>query len=109
MDFNTKNYKKRSFSYETKASMSFIPISAQSWKKRRLLCESVFVPIGKWTLTLKMMEKEACPMKPKRKCHLSQWKKWVYGAQSLKKGRLRCESVFIPTDKWTLTLKMMER
>ena len=38
--------------------MSFIPIRrmslcAQSWKERRLLCESVFVAIDKWTLILK--------------------------------------------------------
>ena len=26
---------------------------AQSWKERGLLCESVFVPIDKWTLILK--------------------------------------------------------
>ena len=43
-----KNSGKRSFSYETKAPMSFIPwgeyvYGTQSWKKRRLLWKSMFV------------------------------------------------------------------
>ena len=47
---NLKNSGKRSFSYETKALMSFMPIvervyGAQSWKERRLLYESILVLI----------------------------------------------------------------
>ena len=38
---------------------------AQSWKDRRLVCDSKFVQIDKRTLILKMVEKEAFPMKPK--------------------------------------------
>ena len=38
---------------------------AQSWNKRRLLCESVFFPIEKLTLILKMAEREVFLMKPK--------------------------------------------
>ena len=53
---------------------------AQSWKKRRFLCESVFVPTNKWTLTLKIMATKAFLMKPKHQCHLSQWREWVYYA-----------------------------
>ena len=43
---------------------------AQSWKEKRLLCESVFVPIGKQTL--KMVERKAFILKPKHHCHSSQ-------------------------------------
>ena len=65
----------------------------------------MFVPIDQWTLTLKIMEKEAFLMEPKHQCHLSQWGEWVYVAQSWKEKRLLCESVFVPIDKWTLALK----
>ena len=44
---------------------------AQSWKEKRLECESVSVPIDKWILKLKMMEKEAFLMRLKHQCHLS--------------------------------------
>ena len=37
---------------------------AQSWYERRLLCEFVFIPIEKWTLILKMAEREVFLMKP---------------------------------------------
>ena len=37
--------------------------SAQLGKERKLLCKSIFVAIDKWTLALKMMEKEAFLMK----------------------------------------------
>ena len=37
----------------------------QSWNKRRLLCESVFVLIENWTLIPKMAEREVFFMKPK--------------------------------------------
>ena len=45
-----KNGQKRNFSYEAKASMSFILMNKMSlWrpimKKRRLLCENRFIPI----------------------------------------------------------------
>ena len=53
-----KNGRKRSFSYETKALMLFILIRRMSlkfpiMKKKRLLCESVFVLIDRWNLILK--------------------------------------------------------
>ena len=37
---------------------------AQSWNERRLLCESVFIPIEKQALILKMAEGEVFLMKP---------------------------------------------
>ena len=48
-------------------------------------------------------------MKPKHQYHLSQWGEWVYGAQSWKQSRLLWESMFVPIDRWTLILKMVER
>ena len=51
-----------------------------------------------------MMEIETFLMKPNHQCYLSQWGQWVYGAQSWKQGRLLCESMFVPINKWTLTL-----
>ena len=49
---------------------------AQSWKKRRLICESIFVQIDGWTLNLKI-EREVLPMKWKHQHHLSQWEEYV--------------------------------
>ena len=49
-NFNSKNSRKRGFSYEAKASISFITVrgivyGAQSWKEGRFIYESVFVLI----------------------------------------------------------------
>ena len=64
-----KNGRKRSLSYETKAS---IPLSqrgewipgSQSLNERRLLYESVFIPIEWQTLTLEIVEREVFLMQP---------------------------------------------
>ena len=109
-----KNGGKKSFSYETKASIHLSQwgewiCGAQSLKERRLLCESVFIPIEKWTLILKMVEREVFLMKPRHQYHLSQRGEWTCGGQSLKESRLLCESKFIPIERWTLILKMVER
>ena len=53
-------------------------------KKKRLLCESMFVQVDGRTLILKMVEREVLSMKPKHQYHLSQWEEYVYGAQSWK-------------------------
>ena len=45
---------------------------ARSWKERRLLCESMFIPIERQTLILKMVERDVFLMKPKLQYHLSQ-------------------------------------
>ena len=45
---------------------------AQSWKEKRLLCESIIILIDRRALILKMVEIEAFLMKPKHQCHLSQ-------------------------------------
>ena len=53
---------------------------AQLLKEKRLLCESVFIPIEKWTLILKMIKRDVFLMKPKLQYHLSQLGECVYGA-----------------------------
>ena len=165
MNLNSKNGRKTSFSHETKASKSFIPTSrmwlwcpimkrkeiimwihvypnwktnlnskngrktsflmkskhqnhlsqrgeyeygAQTWKERRLLCESMFIPIERRTWILKMVEKQVFPMKPKHRNHLSQRAECDYGAQSWKERRLLCESMFIPIERRTWILKTVE-
>ena len=82
---------------------------AQLLKERRLLCESMFIPIERWTSILTMVEKHVFPMKRKHQNHLSQREEWIYGAQSLKERRLLCESKFIQIERWTLVLKIVER
>ena len=66
---------------------------AQSWKEKRLLSESMFIPNGRWTSILKMIESEVFLMEPKHKYHLSNIKNCVYVAQSWKESRLLCESM----------------
>ena len=68
--FNSKIGNKRSFYYETIASISLIPMrrmcyDAQSWKERRLLCDSMFTPIEIRTSILKLVVREVFIMKPK--------------------------------------------
>ena len=75
MNFNSKNDEK-SFSNETKALTSFIPMRRMSlqfpiMKKIRLLCELVFISTDRWTLILKMVGSKVFLMKPKHQCHLS--------------------------------------
>ena len=102
------------FFYETKASIHLSQIGecvygAQSPKKKRLLSESMFIPIDRWNLIIKNGGKWSFFIKPKRQCHLSQPGEWLYGAQSWKEKRLFYEFMFVPINKWTLILKMVER
>ena len=53
---------------------------AQSWKERRLLCESMFIPIERRTSILKMVIREVFLMKQKHQYRLSQWEECVYDA-----------------------------
>ena len=80
----------------------------QSWKELSVFCESVVVQIDKWTLILKMVERDVFPMKAKHQYHLSQWEKSVYGGQSQKNRRLLCESIFVQIDRWALIRRMVE-
>ena len=82
---------------------------AQSWKERILLCESTFIPIEKQTSILKMVKKQAFLMKPKLRNRLSQREECDYGAQPWKKRILLCESSFIPIERQTSILEMVEK
>ena len=73
-NFNSKIGNKRNFSFETKASISLIPTRRmclwfQSWRERRLLCESMFIPIERHTSILKLVIREVFIMKPKHQYH----------------------------------------
>ena len=77
MNFNSKNSKKKSFSYETKASISFtLMMRICLWcpiiKEKRILCESMFTLIYIWTLILRNEGKWSFSDKTKASIHLSQ-------------------------------------
>ena len=74
----------------------------------RLLCESMFNPIERWTSILKMVKSEVFLMKPRFQYYLSQREECVYGAQSWKERRLLCESMSVQIDELTLILKMVK-
>ena len=66
-----KNGGKWSYSYETKASIRLSQwgewiSGARSLKEERLLCESMFMLIERWTLILKLVERVAFLLRPKR-------------------------------------------
>ena len=82
---------------------------AQSWKERRLPCESMFIPIKRRTSKLKMVIRQVFLMKPKHQYQLSDRGECVYDAQSWKEWRLLCESVINPIERWTSNLKMVIR
>ena len=69
-NFNSKNGRKRSFSYETKASIHLSQggqwiCGAQSVKERRLLSEPMFIQIERRILVLKMVKREVLAAKQK--------------------------------------------
>ena len=60
MDFNYKNGRKRSVSYKTKAWIHLSQqgewiCGVQSLQESRLLCESVFMTVERWTSILQMV------------------------------------------------------
>ena len=56
-----------------------------------------------------MAEKQAFLLKPKHQILLSQWRECDYSAQRWKERRLLCESMFIPIERWTWILKIVEK
>ena len=73
-----KNGGKWSFSYEMKASIHLSQqvkwtYGAQSLKERRLVCESMIIPIKGRTLIPNLIEREVFLSKPKHQYHLYQW------------------------------------
>ena len=91
MNFHSKNGWKTSFSYEIKASKSFI-LTKRIWlwcpivKKKDVIMWIHVYLIQKQTSILKMVRQQVFLMKPKWQYHLSQWGECDYGAQSWKKG-----------------------
>ena len=88
-NFNSNNGNKRSFSYETNASISFILSRRMClWcpilKRKTLLFESMFIPIERRTSILIMVIREVFLMKPTHQYHLSYRGECVYDAQSWK-------------------------
>ena len=75
----------------------------------RLSHESIFIPINRWNLILKIGGRKSSSYGTQALIHLSKRGEWIYGAQLLKERSLLCESIFIPIEKWTLILKMVER
>ena len=69
----------------------------------------MFIPIDKRTLILENDGKWSFFYETEASIHLFQWGERVYGAQSLKERRLLCKSMFIPLERWTLILKIVER
>ena len=74
INFNSKNGNKRSFSYQTKASIWFIPIRRMClWspitKKKVTLCESMFIPMEIRTSILKLVIREAFLINPNHQYH----------------------------------------
>ena len=69
----------------------------------------MFIPTERRTWILKMVEKQVPLMKSKHQNHLSQLRECEYGAQTWKERRLLCESMFIPTERWTWILKVVEK
>ena len=111
MNFNSKNGRKTTFSYEAKTSKSFI-LTRRTWlwwKEMTLLSESTFFPIERWNSILKIVERKVFLTKPKHSNRLSQQIELVYNAQSCIERRLLCESAFIPIKRRTSILKILER
>ena len=79
---------------------------AQSWKGRRLLCESVPISIDKWNLALKNDGARSFSYETKSLMSFILSGEWVYGDQLWKERGLLCESVFVLIDKWTLCIKI---
>ena len=69
----------------------------------------MFIPIKTRNSILKMLESEVFLLKPKHKYRLSQKGECVYSVQSWKEMGLFYASMFIPIERRTLILKMVER
>ena len=82
---------------------------AQSWKEKRFLYESMFIPLERWTSILKVIIRYVFLRKPKPQYHLSHQGDCVYDAQSWKEWRLLCESIFIQIERRTPILIMVIR
>ena len=102
--FDSKKWQELKFFLWNQSISSFIPMRRMNlWcpiRKRNMIIMWIrVIPINRWTLILKLIDREAFLMKPKHQCHLSQWVEWAYGTQSWKERRLLCESMFLLVDR----------
>ena len=112
MNFNSKNCNKRSFSYETKASISLIPTRSMClWfpimKRRAIIMWIQVYANWKTNFNSKNANKRSFSYETDDQYHLSQWEECVYDDQSWKERRLLCESMFIPIEGRTSILKLV--
>ena len=82
---------------------------AQSWKKKRLLYESVYVLVDKWTLTLKNGGTRSFSYETKASTSFVPMRRMCLWSPIMKRKEITMWTLFIPIDKWTLTLKNNER
>ena len=113
-NFDSKNGRKRSFSFESKATKSFITTRGMClycpiMKRKKIIMWILVYPNWKMNFISKNGRKTSFSYESKHRNHLSQWGEYVYGAQSWKERRLLCESMFIPIERRTSILKMVER
>ena len=113
-NINSKNCRRRSFSYETETLKSFIPMRwmclwCLNMTRKEIIMWIHVYHSWKININLKIVEREVSLLKLSHQYHLSQWGVCVYGPQSRKKKTLSCEFVFNPIEKRTLILKMIER
>ena len=83
--FILKNGGKWSISYKTEASIHLSQwrewiYGSQLGKERKLLRETIFIPIDRWALILKNGGKWSFSYETLASIHLSQWGEWIYGA-----------------------------
>ena len=112
-NINSKeNGGRKSFSYETKVSSHLSQrgewvYGSQSWKERRLLCESVLIQIDRRTLILKIGGKRSFSYETKASMLFIPIRRMSLWCQSWTERRLLCELIFVPIDRQTLNLKEM--
>ena len=113
-NFDSKNGRKWIFSCKTKASKSFIPMR-RIWlwhpimKRMEIIMWIHVYPNWKMNFNSKKWWKTKFFLETKGSIHLSQWGKWICGAQSLKERRLLYESMLILIERWTLIVKKVKR
>ena len=104
-----KNGGMKSFSNGTKASMLFILTrrmnGAQLWNERRLLYEFMLVPIDQQTLILKNGQKGSFSYEIKASMFFILISRMSLWSLTMKRRRLLCESMFVLVENETLVLK----
>ena len=114
MNFNSKIGRKRSFSYESKAWLSFIPMRGMClWclimKWMAIICESMFVQNDRWTLILKMVGKKFFLWNQSINIIYPCEENVLMVPSHERERRLLSESISIPIERRTSILKLVER